>query len=62
MSVTVDMSNPIVNPVTKIKIKVIRTFGTQNLCEIYSDYVAKQIREEIKKSRAENREANGERV
>ncbi len=62
MSATAVMNNPIGTTVGKTTIKVIRTFGTQNLCEIYSDYVAKQIREEVKKSRAENREANGERV
>ena len=32
----------------KVRITVQRSFGTQNLMEIYSDYVAKQIRKTVR--------------
>ncbi len=43
---TEDKTNqPVEVPIGKTKILISRTFGTQNLHEIYSDYVARRIRE-----------------
>ena len=33
---------------SRVKIIVSRSFGTQNIIEIYSDYVAKKIRDKIR--------------
>ena len=46
----------------KTKIKVKRTFGTQCLSEIYSEYVAKQIRKTVKGQNEKKKEDYEERV
>ena len=42
----------------RVKITVTRSFGTQNLLEIYSDYVAKKIRELLRLERENKDEEN----
>lgn len=42
----------------RVKIAVTRTFGNQNLIEIYSDYVAKKIKELLRQEREKNDEDN----
>ena len=42
----------------RVKITVTRTFGNQNLIEIYSDYVAKKIKELLRQEREKNDEDN----
>lgn len=42
----------------RVKITVTRSFGTQNLMEIYSDYVAKKIRELLRLERENKDEEN----
>ena len=42
----------------RVKITVTRSFGTQNLFEIYSDYVAKKIRELLRLERENKDEEN----
>ena len=42
----------------RVKIIVTRTFGTQNLIEVYSDYVAKKIKELLRQERGKNNEGN----
>ena len=42
----------------RVKIIVTRTFGTQNLIEVYSDYVAKKIKELLRQERGKNNEDN----
>lgn len=42
----------------RVKITVTRSFGTQNLIEIYSDYVAKKIRELLRQERGKKDEEN----
>ena len=42
----------------RVKITVTRSFGTQNLMEIYSDYVAKKIRELLRLERENKDEDN----
>ena len=42
----------------RVKISVTRNFGTQNLMEIYSDYVAKKIRELLRQERKNKDEEN----
>ena len=46
----------------KKKIKVKRTFGTHCLSEIYSEYVAKQIRKTVKGQNEKKKEDYEERV
>lgn len=43
---------------SKVKIVVTRSFGTQNLLEIYADYVAKKIRELLRLEREGKDEKN----
>ena len=42
----------------KVKITVTQNFGTQNLIEIYSDYVAKKIRDLLRLEREKKDEEN----
>lgn len=42
----------------RVRIVVTRTFGNQNLIEIYSDYVAKKIKELLRQEREKNDEDN----
>ena len=42
----------------RVRIVVTRTFGNQNLIEIYSDYVAKKIKELLRQEREKNDEEN----
>ena len=42
----------------RVKIIVTRTFGTQTLIEVYSDYVAKKIKELLRQERGKNNEDN----
>ena len=42
----------------RVKITVTRSFGSQNLLEIYSDYVAKKIRELLRLERENKDEDN----
>ena len=42
----------------RVRIVVTRTFGNQNLIEIYSDYVAKKIKELLRPEREKNDEDN----
>ena len=42
----------------RVKITVTRSFGSQNLLEIYSDYVAKKIRELLRLERENKDEEN----
>ena len=42
----------------RVRIVVTRTFGNQNLIEIYSDYVAKKIKELLRQERKKNDEDN----
>ena len=42
----------------RVRIVVTRTFGNQNLIEIYSDYVAKKIRELLRLERENKDEDN----
>ena len=42
----------------RVKITVTRSFGTQNLMDIYSDYVAKKIKEILRKERGKKDEEN----
>lgn len=39
--------------IERTKITVRRTFGTQDLCDLYSEYVVKKIRESVKGSYSE---------
>lgn len=38
----------------RIKIVISRSFGTQNILEVYSEYVAKKIRDKIREMREED--------
>ncbi len=38
---------------SKVKIKVNRTFGSQNIIDVYSDYVANKIQQDIRSREAE---------
>jgi len=40
----------------RVKITVTRSFGTQNLLEIYADYVAKKIKDLLRQERGKNDE------
>ena len=40
----------------KVKITVSRTFGTHNLLELYADYVAKKIKDILRKERGKKDE------
>ena len=40
----------------KVEIVVTRSFGTQNLLEIYADYVAKKIKDLLRQERGKNDE------
>lgn len=40
----------------RVKITVTRSFGTQNLLEIYADYVAKKIKDLLRQEREKNDE------
>jgi len=40
----------------RVKITVTRNFGTQNLLEIYADYVAKKIKDLLRQERGKNDE------
>ena len=42
----------------RVRIVVTRTFGNQNLIEIYSDYVANKIKELLRLEREKNDEDN----
>ena len=42
----------------RVRIVVTRTFGNQNLIEIYSNYVAKKIKELLRQEREKNDEDN----
>lgn len=39
-----------------VKITISRTFGTHNLLEVYADYVAKKIKDNLRKERGKKDE------
>ena len=45
----------------RVKITVTRSFGTQNLLEIYANYVAKKIKDLLRKERGKNDEEKSEK-
>ena len=44
-----------------MKITVTRSFGTQDLIEIYSDYVARKIRDKVRKEGGQKKEKDSKK-